>query len=72
MTEQSTNKADRLDHLTSKSICRAIGEKLGCAFSESSDLPPRLQSLLAALHVQEDQSNSDGVGTSLGSPTAAG
>jgi hypothetical protein len=57
MADQSTNdRGDSLDRATSASIRRAIGEKLlGTISTELSDIPPRLQSLLAAMQRQEDQ-----------------
>ena len=59
MAEQSTNSPDRLDYATSRSISRAIGEKLvGAAMADESGLPPQFQSLLAAMQRQEDQEGS--------------
>lgn len=56
MAEQSTDSPDRLDYATSRSICRAIGEKLvGAAAADEGGLPPQFQSLLAAMQRQEDQ-----------------
>jgi len=75
MADQSTSGRSQLDHATSTSICRAIGEKLlGTALTDTSDVPPRFQALLAALREQDNRKSSE-TGTPdlpLGQPTAAG
>ncbi len=56
MAEQPTDNPDRIDYATSTTICRAIGERmLDAGSSDAADLPPRFQSLLAALQSQEDR-----------------
>lgn len=56
MAEQPTDNPDRIDYATSTMICRAIGERLvGTQSSDAADLPPRFQSLLAALQHREDR-----------------
>lgn len=75
MADQSTSGRSHLDHATSMSVCRAIGEKLlGTALPDASDVPPRFQALLAALQEQDNQKSSETgtSGVSLGQPTAAG
>jgi len=56
MTDTSIKARDRLDSVTSRSVCRAIGERLrASAMAGADDLPPQLQSLLAAMRQQEER-----------------
>ncbi len=56
MADQSSDDHDQFDRATSAAIRRAIGERLrGAVAPDTHDVPPRLQSLLAALRQQEDQ-----------------
>lgn len=55
MVDITTKDSARVDHATSLSICRAIGEKLQQSVPQTAELPSRLEELMAKLRRQEQE-----------------
>lgn len=53
MPDRISNRRVDVDHATSTSICKAIGERLTQHLGPESPLPSRLQQLIDELHRQE-------------------
>lgn len=53
MADLATKDSYHIDHSTSLSIRRAIGEKLQQSVPQSGELPSRLEELMAKLRRQE-------------------
>jgi hypothetical protein len=61
MQEPSTENCEQIDHATSASICRAIGERLRENFQpDATGLPSRLQYLLDQIQRQDHDLTGDG------------
>ena len=54
MPNRDTNRTEPIDGVTSKAICRAVGDRLRQHLvPEPSGLPPRLQQLLEQLQLRD-------------------
>lgn len=58
MPDRPSDRRASIDHGTSLSICKAIGDRLGEQMGPDTPVPNRLQRLLDEIRRQDDQSQS--------------